>query len=421
MVNNTFVWVIVLIGTVTSVHYAAADTTISESIRSTFYPYRTEVALHQGITPGMILGQQNWQVAEKVLPVEIARLVQAGDLSIVVQETTDLPARQAYISATEQHANAVSLDGGYRVHSYQGGRPFPVIDPTDPRAGEKVAWNFRYRDMPDSMEMRGTMQGVNNAGTIDRSNIGRMRIRFGMHRVGEEANDSQWQERGIHIKAMFESLAPSDQEGNMRITTLYDDGNQANDDLSYSPQNRRTRKGYMNMLARMGGGRYDVLAEEQPPFFFIGYLHEYNWTYKGEQVMLVPGFLRADALTFSGKNNWYPNVPWELRRVIALEATPKGQHPYSKRVFYLDAQTYTLFSVLSYSLQGELVRLSLIVHGNPDFVPGARGIRLPVPLGATWVNFSQDQASQMIAGGPLFKQGYSPRRFELMELLRKGK
>ena len=263
--------------------------------RSTFYPYSQEIARHQGITPGMTIGQQNWQVAEKVLPVgNCSGVLQAGDFSIVVQETTDLPARQAYISATEQHASAVSLDGGYRVHSYQGGRPFPIIDPSDPRAGEKAAWNFRYRDMPDSMEMRGTMQGVNNAGTIDRSNIGRMRIRFGMYRVGEEENDPQWQERGVHIKAMFESLAPSDQEGNMRITTLYDDESQANDDLSYSPQNRRTRKGYMNMLARMGGGRYDVLAEEQPPFFFIGYLHEYNWTHKGEQIMLVPGFLRAD-------------------------------------------------------------------------------------------------------------------------------
>jgi hypothetical protein len=107
--------------------------------------------------------------------------------------------------------------------------------------------------------------------------------------------------------------------------------------------------------------------------------------------------------------------------VIALEATPKGPHPYNKRIFYLDAQTYTPFYVLSYGAQGELVRLSLIVHGNPDFVPGARGIRLPVPLGATWVNFAQDHASQMVAGGPLFKQDYSPRRFELMELLRRGK
>ncbi len=419
--NRTFVWAAIVIGILTSFHYAAAETVVSEPFRSAFYPYSQETARHEGITPGMTIGQQNWQVAEKVLPAEILRVLQAGDFTITVQETTDLPAREAYVSATEQYASAVSLDGGYRVHSYQGGRPFPIIDPSDPRAGEKAAWNFRYRDMPDSMEMRGTMQGVNNAGTIDRSNIGRMRIRFGMYRVGEEENDPQWQERGVHAKAMFESLAPSDQEGNMRITTLYDDGSQANDDLSYSPQNRRTRKGYMNMLARMGGGRYDVLAEEQPPFFFIGYLHEYNWTHKGEQIMLVPGFLRADNLTFSGKSNWYPNAPWELRRVIVLEATPKGQHPYSKRIFYLDAQTYTPFSVLSYGLQGELVRLSLIVHGNPDFVPGARGIRLPVPLGAAWVNFSQNQASQMVAGGPLFKQDYSPRRFELMELLRRGK
>jgi hypothetical protein len=369
----------------------------------------------------MTIGQQNWQVGEKLLPAEILQVLQAGDFRIEVQETTDLPARDAYVDATMQHASAVSLNGGYKIDSYKGGRPFPEIDQNDPRAGEKVAWNFRYRDVPDSMEMRGTMQGVNNAGTIDRSNIGRMRIRYGMHRVGEEENDPQWQERGVRVKAMFESLAPSDQEGNMRITTIYDDENLANDDLSYSPQNRRTRKGYMNMLSRMGGGRYDVLAEEQPPFFFIGYLHEYNWAHRGEQVMLVPGFLRADNLTFSGKNNWYPNIPWELRRVIVLEVTPKGQHPYSKRVFYLDAQTYTPFYVLSYGSQGELARLSLIVHGNPDFAPGARGIRLPVPLGATWVNFAQDHASQMIAGGPLFKQDYSPRRFELMELLRRGK
>jgi len=419
--NRASVWAAVVFSILTSLPYAGADTAVTESVRSAFYPYSQETVGYESITPGMTIGQQNWQAAEKVLPAEILRVLQAGDFTIAVQETTDLPVRDAYVSATVQHASTVSLDGGYQVHSYQGGRPFPVIDPSDPQAGEKMAWNFRYRDVPDSMEMRGTMQGVNNAGTIDRSNIGRMRIRYGMYRVGEEENDPQWQERGVRVKALFESLAPSDQEGNMRITTLYDDEHQANDDLSYSPQNRRTRKGYMNMLARMGGGRYDVLAEEQPPFFFIGYLHEYNWTYKGEQVMLVPGFLRADLLTFGGKNNWYPNTPWELRRVIALEATPKGQHPYNKRIFYLDAQTYTPFYVLSYGPQGELVRLSLIVHGNPDFVPGARGIRLPVPLGATWVNFAQDHASQMVAGGPLFKQDYSPRRFELMELLRKGK
>ena len=415
------VWIAIIGGILTLSSYVAAETAVSSPIQTSFSSYRLGSVRYEGITPGMIIGQPNWQVAEQVLPGEIARNLQAGDFTIEVQETTDLPVREAYISATEQQASSVSLDGGYKINNYQGGRPFPIIDPNDPRVGEKIAWNFRYRDMPDSMEMRGTMQGVNNAGTIDRSNIGRMRYRFGMHRVGEEENDLQWQEQGVYAKAMFESLAPSDQEGNMRITTLYDDENVANDELSYSPQNRRTRKSYMNMLSRMGGGRYDVLAEEQPPFFFLGYIHEYNWTYKGEQVMLVPGFLRADQLTFGGKNNWYPNVPWELRRVLILEVTPKGTHPYGRRVYFLDAQTYTPFYVLSYDPKGAFVRFSLIVHGNPDFSPGARGVRLPVPLGATWVNVVQGHASQMVAGNPLFKQDYSPRRFELMELLRRGK
>jgi Protein of unknown function (DUF1329) len=414
-------WVAALLGAFVAIPLALAEPTVPEPLRLAFYPYSIEPFRLGGITPGMTIEQHNWQVAEQFLPSEILHLLEIGDLTITVQETTDLPARASYIAVTAEHFPSVALDSGYKIEHYRGGRPFPVLDPADPRAGEKAAWNLRYRDVPDTMEMRGTMQGVNNSGTIDRSNVGRMRIRYGMYRVGDEENDPEWEAQGVRMKATFESLAPSDQEGNMRITTIYDNEAQAYDDLSYSPQNRRTRKGYMNLLARMGGGRYDVLAEEQPPFFFIGYLREYNWTYKGEQTLLVPGFLQAGHLAFSGKNNWYPNTPWELRRVVVLEATPKGAHPYSKRVFYLDTQTYTPFYVLSYDPQGAFVRLTLIVHGNPDFVSGSQGVRLPVPLGAAWVNFAQDHASHMIADSPEFKLGFSPRRFEIMELLRKGK
>ena len=419
--KREFLWSMVLGSILAVTPLATAETAIPDVVRSAFSLPATGTLQQEQITPGLTLNHQNWQLAEQVLPVEVLRLLQAGDFTMTVQATTDFPIRESYVTATAANLQTVALNGGYKIDHYQGGRPFPVIDPNDPRAGERVAWNFRYRDMPDTMEMRGSMQGVNNAGTIDRSNIGRMRVRYGMDRVGQEVNDAQWQARGIRIKALFESIAPSDQEGFMRITTMYDDEKVPYDDLSYSPQNRRTRKGYVNLTTRMGGGRYDVLSEEQPPFFFIGYLHEYNWAYKGEQVMLVPGFFQGDQLTFSGKNNWYPATPWELRRVVVLEATPKGAHPYSKRTFYLDAQTYAPLCVLSYDPQGAFVRLALMVHANPDFVPGANGVRLPVPLGATWVSFAQEHASQMITANHTFSQDLSPRRFELMELLRKGK
>ncbi len=316
----------------------------------------TGIPQHPDILPATTIDQHNWQTAEHLLPQDILHVIQAGDFVITVQETTDFPVRSAYQAATETYAQQVSLDGGTRIDGYQGGRPFPVLDESDPRAGEKAAWNLRYRDMPKALELRVTMQSVNNSGTITMQNQGRMQARYGLHRVGEERDDPQWQERGVYMKATFQLLAPADLEGQVRILTVHDDTALTHEDLSYSPQNRRIRKGYANLLGLMGGGRYEVLQEEQPPFFFIGYVQAYQWMYKGEQTLLMPGFLRAEHLTFSGKNNWYPNVPWELRRVVVLEAIPKASHPYGKRIFYLDAQTYAPLCVLSYTSRGEELR-----------------------------------------------------------------
>jgi hypothetical protein len=373
------------------------------------------------LQPGITIDQHNWQVAEQMLPAEILRLIQAGDVTIAIQETTDFPARPAYLAATEANAAQVALDGGTRITGYQGGRPFPVLDVADPRAGEKAAWNLRYRDMPRALELRVTMQSINNAGAITMQNLGRMQARYGLHRVGEERDDPQWQERGEYMKATFQLLAPADLEGQVRIMTLHDDLAWGHEELAYNPQNRRIRKSYANVLGLMGGGRYEVLMEEQPPFFFIGYIQAYQWTYTGEQTMLMPGFLRAEQLTFGGKSNWYPQAPWELRRVVVLEAMPQGSHPYGKRIFYLDAQTYAPLGILSYNPQGEFVRLGLIVHGHPEFVPGARGVQVPVPMGASWISFKLGRASQFIATRPTFKEDDSPRRYEMMELLRRGK
>lgn len=172
-----FLWSIVLGSILAVIPLAMAETAIPEAVQSAFSLPAPGALQQERLTPGITLNQQNWQLAEQALPAEILRLLQAGDFTITVQATTDVPIRTSYVTATAANFQTVALNGGYKIDHYQGGRPFPVIDPNDPRAGERVAWNFRYRDMPDTMEMRGTMQGVNNVGTIDRSNIGRMRIR----------------------------------------------------------------------------------------------------------------------------------------------------------------------------------------------------------------------------------------------------
>src|SRR5215475_2307147 len=100
MVNKMYAWSAIVCGVLTSPLYVAAETAVSGPTKIALYSYSKDTIHYEGITPGMIIGQQNWQIAEKVLPVEIVRILQAGDFTIEVQETTDLPMREAYVFAT---------------------------------------------------------------------------------------------------------------------------------------------------------------------------------------------------------------------------------------------------------------------------------------------------------------------------------
>lgn len=237
------------------------------AIRTSFHPYSQGGLRIPGLEPGRILTVTDAQVAREVLPDEILRLVTAGDLEIPLQETTDLPPRPAYLNATSRHAPAVSFDGGHTLVNYQAGAPFPLLTPTDPQAGEKLAWNLRDRDLGESFELRANPRQLNASGGVEHSNRGHIKIRFGLYRPDPTNNDPQWQAQGVYMKNSFELLAPSDQEGIISLRTFYDDDGRQTEQWRYSPQNCRTRKDTVNSVTPIGG-YYEMRQEEQPPFFF---------------------------------------------------------------------------------------------------------------------------------------------------------
>lgn len=391
------------------------------ALEAHFRPYTQGMPRVAGLEPGVTLSTTNSQLAKDVLPPEVLQLISAGDVSITIQDTTDLPPRQSYFDATLHHSQAVSLNGDGVLANYQAGVPFPLLAHSDPHAGEKLAWNLRYRDMGESFELRAHPRQLNASGGIEHSNRGHMRIRFGMHRPNPADNDPQWQAQGVYLKNSFELLAPSDQEGVMNLRTFYNDARRTVEQWRYSPQNRRTRKDYVNFLSPIGG-YYEMLQEEQPPFFFQGYLHEYTWTFDGARLMLVPGFLRTIELQYGGKNNWYPQVPWELRRTLVLSCTPLHSHPFGKRVFFLDQQTYTPLMILTYNAAGTFIRLVLTAHAHPASHPGSNGLPLPLLVGTSWINYAKDRATLFTLSDTMtYNVPLGARRFELMEILRKGK
>ena len=386
-----------------------------------FHPYTQGPPRIPGLDPGVTVSRANVQLAKDVIPAEVFQRVEAGEVDLLIQETTDLPPRATYLDATMRYSQNVTLTGGYALSNYTAGVPFPLLDPADLHAGEKLAWNLRYRDMGETFEMRPRPRQVNAAGGVEHSNRGHMRVRFGMHRPNPGDNDPQWQAQGVYMKNSFEMLAPSDQEGTMNLRTFYNDDTRATEQWRYSPSNRRTRKDHVNFVSPIGG-YYEMLQEEQPPFFFQGYIHEYTWEFRGARVMLVPGFLKTTDLRFGGKNNWYPQVPWELRHVLVLDCTPRNSHPFGKRVFFLDQQTYTPLMMLMYTPTGAFTRLSLTAHAHPQFHPGSNGVPLPLLVGAVWINYAKERATLFGVGDTMtYNASLSAQRFELMEILRKGK
>lgn len=391
------------------------------TIREQFHPYNRSTPQVPGLEPGVTITVANVQLAREVLPAELVQLVTAGDLALPIQKTTDLPPRAAYLDATVQYSQNVSLQDSRVLAHYHAGAPFPLLDPADPQAGEKLAWDLRYRDMGEGFELRANPRQLNTGGGVEHSNRGHMKIRFGMYRPNPADNDPQWQAQGVYMKNSFELLAPSDQEGIISLRTFYDDDTRQTEQWRYSPQNRRTRKDTVNYVTPIGG-YYEMLQEEQPPFFFQGYLHDYEWHFDGQRVMLMPGFLAAPAINYGGKNGWYPQVPWELRRVYVLTCTPRHAHPFGKRVFFLDQQTYTPLLAISYDASGAFVRLMITGHAHPHGHPGSNGVPLPMLVGAAWINYAKEHATLFTAGDTMiFNPPLSAQRFELMEILRKGK
>ena len=254
----------------------------SAPLLAVFYPYRQGPAQAEGITPGLRLDHTTFEVARAVLPAELLKYGLAGDFAVTVQPTTDMPLQAQYIAATEQYAPQVELGEG-ELRNYVAGLPFPLIDPHDPRAGEKVAWNLRYQDEGETKQYWATNEHRTGSGGVARTERFYSIVQSGMHRPAPAANLAAWGKLGVYKKRYNLMLGPADLDGTQTLTYRYDRDTRVNDKWIYDPKSRRTRKVVDNPYEAPGNG--ELLAEDI--WGFHGYLHAYEWTYRGEQVVLV--------------------------------------------------------------------------------------------------------------------------------------
>lgn len=400
-----------------SLSTAASGEDRQQQISNLFHLYRQETPQIAGITPGLRIDSANSHVAASVLPPDLLKYVQAGDFTITVQATTNMPLREEYIKATLDHSGQVSLGGG-ALTNYVAGLPFPLIDPQDPQAGEKAAWNHRYRDRGDTVQYWPTNELRNSSGGVERADRLYIASVYGMHRPQAEQNLVQWEHTGVYSKTYLRTLAPSDTEGNQTLSYTHNDDMSSDAIWLYDVKTRRTRKVVDNPYQAGGGG--ELLMEDRSGF--AGYIRSYEWTFLGEQVMLVPGPLKASESTWGGRGNWYPQDPWELRRVLVVEAKPKGPHPmYSRRVLYIDKQTWVTCYALAYDLSGVHKRTFLMVYVHPQYNPWNNPVWVPQILTQASIDYQREYASIFQTHKILSNQPLNPHRFSVVGLMLGGK
>jgi hypothetical protein len=394
----------------------AQEDRTEEKILAVFYPHRQGPPRIEGITPGMKIDKSNFQVAHEVLPPEILKYLQAGDFAITVQETTDMPLRQDYMKATLENYGKAELGDG-ELRGYLAGLPFPLVDPQDSRAGEKVAWNHRYRDQAETRQYWPTDE-LRNSSAVERTRGFYVAFKWGMHRPDLAKNSPQGEKDGIFFKMYSRMLTPADVEGNQLLIYVYDKNLLPNDQWVYDTGTRRTRKVVDNPYDSPGGGVRLIEDIEG----FSGYIHTYEWKYVGEQVILAPGPIKAAEPTWGGRGNWYPIDPWELRRAIVIEAKPKEAHPlYSRRVLYIDLQTSVILYALVYDREGNHKRTFFLVHLHPALRLGKSEEWIPQLAAEAAIDYQQERASIFQTHKVVQNEPLEDKLFDMGALMRQGK
>jgi len=355
-------------------------------VDASFYPYKNSVPKFQGLTKGMTISTANVDQFKEIIDIELFTKIKEGWLEIKVGDTTSYDLHPNYVKATMDGLNKVSLGPEVgNIVGFVAGRPFPEeLQTSDPRAGEKAAWNYKF----------GYNWGDNAAiypfywkyRDIKKDKLERT-VKFNFHflnykhRVNQapipniEPNPSELF-RAIYVNV----LEPYDVQNTQLLIQRAEDDTKRDNAWLYLGFQRRVRRLATGQVTDSFLGS-DVMIED-----FEGYngrVSDMKWTFKGTRNILLPFYNHNDlvldeethkddpdgykVVAFGGKGGCFPNITWQLRKIYEVESVPVDpNHPISKRIHYMDSQTYTIPRTTVYDRAGKLWKLWTIGQAHPE-------------------------------------------------------
>jgi len=355
-------------------------------VDNTFNPYKGGFPKVAGLNAGTVINKANADQFKDAIPAGVFKLLKEGQFEIKVGPTTQFELSKPYIEATRKNLGKTKLGPkNGDIEGYVAGRPFvEEPDAKDPRAGEKLAWNYKYGvNWGDGAAISPFYWKYRNmqSGQVEKT------IKFNFHFLNfkHRVKDAPVPEvtpnpsdlfRAIYVKA----LDPQDLKNTQLLIQRYEDDQKLDDAYLYLGFQRRVRRLATGQTTDAFLGS-DLMIED-----FEGYngrISDMKWTYKGTKNVILPMWnhnelkLAADMpaesdgykyVNFGGQGGCFHEGTWQLRKVYVLEAAPvNANHPVSKRVFYMDAQLGNLNGANEiYDRKGELWKVFMVGKSHPD-------------------------------------------------------
>ena len=388
----------------------------SETVERTFHPYKFETPDVGGLTPGVTVTKDNVDtIAKDYLDEGMYKMVKDGWTELTIGELTPIEINDNYIKATEANLGQTKLGAKVgELSGYVAGRPFPE-EPSldDPRAGEKLAWNYRFGvHFGDSGRIGPFLWKYRdmNSGKIEKTLV-------------SEFNAYVWQHRTLNdpIPAVENNPADLFRTIYLRVDEPFDVKNTQLLIHRYENDLKRDNAwlylGFQRRVRRLASGQVtdaflgsDLMIED-----FEGYngrISDMEWKYKGVKWMLVPlykhnemelggEFKTEDGFEYigwGGKGGCFPKITWQVRKQYVLEAKPiDPNHPVGHRDMFVDAQTFAFSRINIYDRADKLWKMWFIGQGPADsHLPQHKGIGVPIYDGFSMMDI---QAMHCTTGG----------------------
>lgn len=300
-----------------------------------------------------------------MIPEKMEMQIRDYGMTIDLRSSEPIGLDPRMIEATKKYSGEVKYDPATNeVTGYKAGVPFPDANPDDPNYAEKLVWNFYYAS-PVGQVMdfrRWTYLLVDQDKGVERRQHWYFLRYFMKNRLTGENVPVDGDGTEFSRTLLF-AIYPQDIRGLGTFTIRYDSP-QVEDSWVYIKSARRTRRlpggAWMDPIGGTDQLNDDLEIWNARPSWYRGF------KYLGKRWVLAVTHGRVawdeskkgtpeeyPAIDTQNPPHWNPKDGYEPREVHVIETIPPEEHPYSRKIIYMDTETLRIYYGEAYDRKGD--------------------------------------------------------------------